>query len=121
MHLRFLHLQVWRVHENETGSLSILSDVVSGHIKEISLDILHFPTSGIFRDFVPKEWGDVDAMLTGQQFSTLSSVAVRHIQYTPHGNDNNGHPLEWFFDRMPLSYKRGILHLCEDGKLGPYI
>jgi len=119
-HLRFLHLHVWRMFENETGLPSILSDVVSGHMEEISLDVLHFPNGGIFRDYVLMEWGDVDAILMGQQFSNLKSVAVRHIQYSPHGDDN-GHPFEWFFDRLPLSYKRGILRLCEERKLGPYI
>jgi hypothetical protein len=121
-HLRFLHLDVWRGSESETGLASLLTQVVSVHMEEISLCLRHCPAYGydVFHDCVPMEWADVDTILVGRQFSNLNSVSVRHTQFNS-GKRDKEYPLEWFFNRLPLCRQRGMLRLCETKKRGPFM
>jgi hypothetical protein len=82
---------------------------MSVRIEDLSLNVLHCPANGVFHDGVPMEWGDVDAILAQRQFSNLESVSVRHTEYM----SSTEYPLEWFFDRLPLCHKRGILRMLE--------
>jgi hypothetical protein len=122
MHLRFLHLDVSRGLESETGLALLLSQVTSVHIEEISLSVCHCPAFGydIFHNRIPMEWRDVDAMLAQRQLSNLKSVSVRHARFNSHG-PNTLYPFEWFFGRLPLCHKMSILRMCETTISGPYI
>jgi len=121
-HLRVLHIIVRRGLEREIGLALILSSVISVRIEEISLSLLHplGHSDGIFHDCAPNEWGEVDAILARPQFLNLKSVSVRHAQDSLDSPDAE-HPLEWFFDRLPLCHKRGILRLCETKTSGPFL
>jgi hypothetical protein len=56
---------------------------------------------------IEREWDDVDGILERQEFSNLKSVRVYH---SAHGSAKPER-LEWFFLRLPLCRKQGILRL----------
>ena len=117
--LRFLHLHVSRWLESDTGLAPLLSGVISSRIEEISLSILQFLShNGIT---VAMEWGDVDVILAGRQFSNLKSVSVRHAVIRELRYYDTPYSLEWFFDQLPLCHKWGILRLYEARINAPFI
>ena len=91
-------------------------------MEEISLSVSHYGANDnhTFYNHIHTEWGGVDAILARPQFSNLKSVSVHQAQYDSDLVDV-GYPFEWFFDRLPLCHKRGILRMCETTTSGPFI
>jgi hypothetical protein len=91
------------------------------HIEEISLSLFHCPAYGgdDFRDGIPMEWSEVDAIVAGR-FSNLKSVSAQHTRSHFLKRDTP-YSLEWLCDQLPLCHKRGILRWCETGTHGPFI
>jgi hypothetical protein len=117
--LRFLHLNVCRMLESNTGLAPLLSGVISSRIEEISLGIIQFSSPN--GNTVAMEWGDVDVILAGRQFSNLKSVSVRHTMIRELRYYDTPYSLEWFFDQLPLCHKWDILRLCEARTYAPFI